>query len=146
MMALGRTAAYTATFVLSALATVVGCWVAVQHGVAAIALATAIAAAMTAAANFAVLSRLLQFRLVAAFRVLWPIVVASACLTGAVTTVGIGMPQRVNPGLIVAAQVAAGSLTYLLVLRGVAKPLWMEVRDAARLFAAQRRSAGEVTR
>jgi O-antigen/teichoic acid export membrane protein len=146
MMALGRTAAYTALFALSAAVSVIGCWVAVQYGVAAIAWATVIAAAITATANFAVLSRLLQFPLVAGFRVLWPIVVASVCLAVAVILVGKGLPRHLHPAVIVAAQVAAGSLTYVLAIRGFAKPLWLEVRHAGRLFAGQRQSPGEVTR
>jgi len=128
MMALGRAGVYMSLFAVSAVASAAGCLLAAGHGVAAVAWAMVIAAAITGLANFMVLSRLLHFSPAALLQALSPIVAGCGVLALAVIGVDHTLSGHVHALVNVMIQIGVGGLVYAasmaFLARGLSAELW----------------------
>jgi O-antigen/teichoic acid export membrane protein len=140
-MALGRVGLYMWIFVLDAAVSAVGCWIGATHGVASVAWAVVMAAAVTGVANFFVISRLVTLSFGDLYAATWPILVACGTMSLAVLGTERVLVGRVDDLIVLVAQAVVGAVSYGAAIAVLARELWDELWNMLNLMRTSKRMA-----
>ncbi len=138
-MALGRVGLYMWIFLLDAAASAIGCWLAATHGVAAVAWAVVVAAGVTGLVNFFVISRLVTLSFANLYAATWPILVACGIMALAVLGTERVLIGQVHELIVLVAQVVIGMVCYGTAVAVLARELWGELWNMAKLIGISTR-------
>jgi O-antigen/teichoic acid export membrane protein len=111
-MALGRIGLYSSLFSLSAALNVLGCLVAANRGIEAVAWATVVAMSITGVLSLVVINRLLDLSWTVLASTLVPIASAGACLAVAVIAIERSLDTVLHGHMLALTQVLVGTLVY----------------------------------